>query len=40
MVVANARVHGVRDLEMARTVEVDRRHRDRGIEAAIAGLCG
>jgi hypothetical protein len=35
MVVANDRVLGVRDLEIVRRVELAKRHRDRGIEAAI-----
>jgi hypothetical protein len=39
MVVANARararVHGVRDRGMARNVDLERRHRDRGMEAAM-----
>jgi hypothetical protein len=33
--VANARVLGVRDLGIVRRVELAKRHRDRGIEAAI-----
>jgi hypothetical protein len=36
MVVANVRVHGVRDRDMLLTVGAYNRHRDRGIEAAIA----
>jgi hypothetical protein len=35
MVVANAREHGVRDREMGRNVDLDKRHRVRGMEAAM-----
>jgi hypothetical protein len=38
MVVANARVQGVRDLERVRTVGVENRHRDRGNDAAMVRL--
>jgi hypothetical protein len=38
MVVANARVQGVRDLDRVRTVDVANRHRDRGIDAAMVNL--
>lgn len=39
MVVAKAREHGVLDRGTVRRVEVERRHRERGIEAAIMKLC-
>jgi hypothetical protein len=40
IVVANARVHGVLDLEMVWKVEAESKHRDLGIEAAIMDILG
>ena len=39
MVVANAREHGVLDRGTVRRVDVERRHREWGIEAAIMKTC-